>query len=146
MTADTAKYPPYLADIDPKSVEITAFSGIGAISTPYRLDRFRLAGAPSAVPSDWRGGDYCGAKHINVFKKHILNIGLQRDTGGKIVPTEVLPDGTEKVHSDAALATHRPSLDTVYEGYLLHFRGYRPFITKITFNKPFTKCLRDETD
>jgi len=100
MTADTAKYPLPLAAIDPKTVEITAFSGIGAISSPYYFDQFRLADASTAAPSDWRGGGAgghlgraCGygrAKHINVFKKHILNIGLQGDTGGKIVPTAVL--------------------------------------------------------
>jgi len=43
MTANTAKYLSSLADIGPKSVEITVFSGIGAISTPYR-NLFRLAG------------------------------------------------------------------------------------------------------
>jgi len=52
MPATGAKYLLTLAAIDPKSAEITAFSGIGAISSPYRINRFRMAGAPSAATSE----------------------------------------------------------------------------------------------
>jgi len=48
MTANTAKYLSSLADIGPKSAEITVFSGIGAISTPYR-NRFLLPGTSNSA-------------------------------------------------------------------------------------------------
>jgi len=59
----------------------------------------------------------------NVFQERLLNIGLQGDAVEKIVPTVMLPDGTEELHPEAALDPHRPSWDAVYEGYPLQFRG-----------------------
>ena len=59
----------------------------------------------------------------NVFQERLLNIGLQGDVAEKIVPTVMLPDGTEDVRPEAALDPHRPSWDAVYEGYPLQFRG-----------------------
>jgi len=44
MPADTAKYLLSIADIDPKTVEITAFSAIGAIKFP------QPHGAPKDLP------------------------------------------------------------------------------------------------
>jgi len=65
MTANTAKYLPSIADIDPKNVEITAFSGIGAISTPYRFDQFRQAGGVAGGHLG-RVCDYAGVKYIRI--------------------------------------------------------------------------------
>jgi len=59
----------------------------------------------------------------NVFQERLLNIGLQGDAAEKIVPTVMLPDGTEDARPEAALDPHRPSWDAVYEGYPLQFRG-----------------------
>jgi len=44
MLAATAKYLPTIADFDPRSVEITAFSGIDAIINTPRTSEERLYG------------------------------------------------------------------------------------------------------
>ena len=53
MPADTAKYLLTIADLDPKNVEITVFSGVDAISAPYRFDvEFRMSGTTKVPPPD----------------------------------------------------------------------------------------------